>query len=83
MRTTRTGRSQATGGHRRARHHTRSDRRPLGRDGAPAGTVGRGDDNLTMRYHENQLWEAADGYLDLLENVHRMGAERHPDTPAP
>ncbi|HKN96782.1 MAG TPA: hypothetical protein VJX10_06685 [Pseudonocardiaceae bacterium] len=34
------------------------------------------------RFPENHLWEATDGYLDLLENVHRMDAEQQPDTPA-
>ncbi|KAA2265369.1 hypothetical protein F0L68_04695 [Solihabitans fulvus] len=31
------------------------------------------------RYPENPLWEAADGYLDLLENAHRLGEEQDAD----
>ncbi|HEY1574294.1 MAG TPA: hypothetical protein VGG05_23350 [Pseudonocardiaceae bacterium] len=34
------------------------------------------------RYPENHLWEAADGYLDLLENAHRMDAGQDADDPA-
>lgn len=35
------------------------------------------------RFPENHLWEATDGYLDLLENIHCTDAEQHPDTSAP